>query len=104
MTYLEIGCGPAYEDCALVHSPYYQEQMQRETREFMRMIRETVGPEPVGARLAVKAFSHEFGTYHEVVCYFDELKPTSVEYAYRCEAEAPTEWDARARSALGLVS
>ena len=49
--------------------------------------------EPEGARLAVKGFTHDYGNYYEVVCYFTESLPDSVTYAYKCESdECPSEW------------
>ncbi len=63
-----------------------------ECRAYIQAIRKVLGEEPVGARLAVKSFPHDFGMYHEVVCFYDDNFPESVDYALLCEAEAPTTW------------
>lgn len=91
--YVTVGSTPAEEDCAQVGSPGYDLVARDECRRFVELLRKTFGPEPEGARLAVKAFSHDFGTYHEVVCYYDPTMEESVAYAFRCEGEAPTRWE-----------
>lgn len=52
--------------------------------------------------MRVKGHVHDFGTYYEVKCVFDDNTEAAVEYAYRCEAEASAVWDAEARRELGL--
>jgi hypothetical protein len=66
----------------------------------LRCCARSVDPEPTGARLAVKSFLHDFGDYLEVVCYFDENLPDSVEYALHCEANLPATWDDESRTPL----
>lgn len=51
-----------------------------------------LGREPVGARLYIEAFQHEFGTYLEVVCEYDTDKIDSYDYALRCESDGPLTW------------
>ena len=53
----------------------------------------TVGEEPENAHLAIKSNPHDFGTYYEVVCHFDDDDEEAAKYAYRCESEAPSQWD-----------
>jgi len=99
--YITIGSSPASEDCAQVGSENYAEQMRKETKAYIGQIRREFGPEPDGARLTVKSFPHDFGCYHEVVCYYDDTLPESVEYAFK--VECPSEnWDRQARAELGL--
>ncbi len=96
--YISIGSTPCEEDCARVGSPDYHERSRDECRRFIELIRQKLGQEPDGARLAVKSFPHDFGTYHEVVCHYDDAYPESQRYAFRCESEAPTTWtDGRPR-------
>ncbi len=91
--YIELGSAPADEDCVQVKSGGdYVEAMKKECGRFLELIREKMGQEPEGAKLAVKRFSHDFGPYFEVVCYYDENKEQSVEYAFECEANLPTRW------------
>ncbi len=92
--YIEIGPAPCEEECAQVGSDGYHARAREECRRFIGAIRAKLGPEPDGARLAAKSFSHDFGTYHEVVCWYDEGNEAAAAYAFRCEAEAPTHWPA----------
>ena len=40
------------------------------------------------------------GDYLEVVCYFDENLPESVEYALHCEDNLPATWDDESRTPM----
>lgn len=91
--YIVIGSSPSHEDCAQVGSEDYATRSRAECKRFIAQLRRTFGPEPDGAGLGTKEYAHDFGTYREVVCYFDETKPTSEAYAYRVEAECPAYWD-----------
>ncbi len=57
-------------------------------------------PEPQGAELRIRSNPHDFGSYLSVVCSFDPSDEVATGYAYRCEAEGPTEWDEEARREL----
>ncbi|MDO8637597.1 MAG: hypothetical protein Q7R34_15420 [Dehalococcoidia bacterium] len=57
------------------------------------MIRKKLGPEPEGASLGIKSNPHDFGTYYEVLCYYDDENEEAAAYAYRCESESPTHWE-----------
>jgi hypothetical protein len=88
--YIILGSSPSEESCIQVGANDYEYRAQAECRRFIRVIRDVVGPEPDGARLAVKANRHDLGTYYEVVCWYDD--PYSESYALRCEEHAPTKW------------
>ena len=66
--------------------------MRAECRRFLELIRKKLGVEPPGARLAVKANPHDFGTYYDVVCWFDDEYEEARHYALRCESQSPTTW------------
>ena len=91
--FMTIGSSPTDEPCVSVGEPDYSRRAREECNRFIELIRKVLGEEPPGAHLAVKSFPHDFGTYMEVVCYFDEDNPAANEYAYRCEADAPARWD-----------
>jgi hypothetical protein len=91
--YVNIGSSPVEEDCAQVGDPDYPTRAREECRRFIELIRMRLGPEPEGARLVIKAFPHDFGTYHEVVCWYDDEMPKSVDYAFKCESDAPSRWE-----------
>ncbi|MFN6965191.1 MAG: hypothetical protein ACK4S4_15705 [Pyrinomonadaceae bacterium] len=100
--YVDIGPSPTAEDCAQVGSDDYYERARRECRVFIDQLRRQFGDEPCSASLSVRSYPHDFGTYYEVVCYFDDDDDEAVEYAYKLESETPEHWDADARVALGL--
>lgn len=91
--FIEIGSTPAEEDCAQLGEPDYEKKATEEMRRFIELIRKDLGPEPDGAKLAIKWFPHDFGHYGEVVCYFDEDNKKARDYAFKCEAEAPSKWE-----------
>lgn len=99
---LYIASAPAGEGCAQVGSDGYREHARRECRALIGQLRRTFGPEPPNCRLHVQENPHDFGTYLSVNCSFQSDDRQAVEYAYRCEAELPEEWDAQARIELGL--
>ena len=92
--YIELGSSPCDEECAQVGQADYETAARiRECLRFIDAIRAKLGPEPPGARLVVKGFSHDYGTYYEVVCWYDPKIDESVEYAFRCESESPKTWE-----------
>lgn len=91
--FLAIGAAPCKEACAQVGDDDYGPRALAEGRRFIEAIRRKLGPEPEGARLAIKGFPHDFGTYYEVVCWYDPDRETSAVYAYDCERDAPATWD-----------
>lgn len=101
--YLSIGATPCGEDCAQVGSNNYSARVKRECAAFINQLRRQFGPEPEFASLRIKAFSHDFGTYYEVVCYFNDEDSKSVDYAFDIENNSPELWDEQAREELGIV-
>jgi hypothetical protein len=100
--YVEIGQAPCMEDCAQVGSSGYMERAMAECQAYIKAIRRVLGEEPNGARLSVKSFQHDFGSYLEVVCYYDESEPASVDYAFMCERKAPQTWEEAGMEVPGL--
>ena len=91
--YFAIGQTPSEEDCAQVGQPDYREKALAECRRYIELIRATLGLEPEGAELAIKSFPHDFGTYYEVVIWFEPDDAAAVAYATRCDDDAPRTWD-----------
>lgn len=99
--YIDIGSTPCDEDCAQVGSGDYRKRARVELQAFVNQLYRQFGNGPDGAELRVKAFPHDFGTYHEVVAYFDDTLPLSIEWAFKVENECPESWDDEARAELG---
>lgn len=92
--YLNIAATPVDEDC--VPCGENLAKQRAECNAFIGQLRRQFGEEPEGARLSVKAFQHDYGTYYEVVCYYDDKYTESVDYAFKLEAETPEKWDDKA--------
>jgi len=103
--FLDLGVTTPYlEECAQVGSREYDyhDRARREARAYIAQLRRTFGDEPDGARFSVKGHEHDFGTYLTVVCSYDPTIPASLNYAFRCESDAPEFWDEAARRELNL--
>ena len=93
---IDLGSAPALEASAQVGSEGYRSRAQRECRAFIALIRRTCGEEPEGASLRITENPHDFGTYLSVACFYEPSLPQAIEYAFRCEAQLPGEWDEEA--------
>lgn len=98
MDYISIGPTPTEEDCAQVGSDGYAFRARKECEVFKEQLKRTF---PKG-RFGIKAQTHDYGTYYEVVAYLPEDDKAAAEEAFKAEAETPTLWDAEARADLGL--
>lgn len=102
--YIFIGPTPSAEDCQQVGTDQYDPTMARaECRAYLHQLRRVYGPEPEGAVLKIKSNPHEFGSYLEVVCEYDDRNETAVEYAFNCE-NGTENWDDEAKAELKGVA
>ena len=86
MDSLSIGSAPHGEDCVQVDSSGdYVSAMRAECARYRELLRKVYGEEPEGARLVIKGNPHDFGTYYEVECKYDENNESAVEYAFKVE-------------------
>lgn len=104
--YVWLGSAPAEEACAQVGTPDYAERARTECiaykRQLVRVALAAGKDVPPGAVIMTKSESHDYGTYYEVVCKYDDTKEAAVEFAYWLEENMPGHWDDEAREALGL--
>lgn len=102
--YISIGNAPVEEtNLAQLDKPDYLEKAKRECQAFIQQLRRERGDEPNGAKLTIKHNPHDFGTYLDVVCYFDDTNEAATKYAFACESETPAFWDEEAKRELGLL-
>ena len=101
--YIEVGATPCDEDCEQLGPGYDPAKARAECKAFIGQIRRELGLEPDGARLTVRSNPHDFGTYIEVACVFDDENEAASDYAFKCESTSPN-WDETARRELGLVA
>jgi len=91
--FIELGPTPPEEESAQVGEDDYRKKAIAECRRYIGLIRQKLGSEPEGARLKIKSYPHDFGTYYEVACEYDDSKPVSVDYAFACESQGPQTWN-----------
>lgn len=90
--FLTIGSSPCAEDCVQVGAENYKSLATAECQRFIDLIREKLGPETGSAKLGIKSFPHDFGSYLEVVCWYDEEDEIGAGYAFNVESNAPENW------------
>jgi hypothetical protein len=84
-----------------VGSEDYGKWSRIECRALINQIRRVLGPEPEGAGLRVRSNPHDFGTYYEVACEFDDSCEKAINYAFDCEAgKMGVVWDEEALAEL----
>lgn len=84
--HIYIGSTPSDEDCAatgITHNAMHYNT--RECLSYIEALRKKYGDEPNGAKLSIRWESHDFGTYAEVVCYYNDDDKDAVDYAFKCE-------------------
>lgn len=91
-TYLELGGTPSDEDCAQVGQDDYREKALAECRRYKAQLERQFPNPPEGCSFGIKSFPHDFGSYHEVVIYFNDGNDEQIDFAYKVENEAPGNW------------
>ena len=101
MDTISIGPVPANEECTPVRTGKdYLPAMCQECRAFAHQLRRKFGDPPADAAFFIKSNPHEFGEYLEVAVRYDPSSREAVEFAFRVDDEAPTEWDDEAQKEL----
>jgi len=101
MDYFDLGSAPADERCAqLGVDEDYETRARHECRVLIHQFHRLCGDPPPGAFFRVMANPHDFGVYYSVAIHFDPNDTVAVAYAYRCDEEAPDQWDLGARLEL----
>jgi hypothetical protein len=97
--YIYIGSAPADAPVAQLGFPDFERLQSVEIAHYLRMLREKF-PLP---DFRVKREHHEFGSYREVVAYFDDEDEAQVEQAYEAECYFD-KWDDQALEAIRAAS
>ena len=104
MEYMEIGSSPYEEDCAQVGSNGYVERANKELFAYMNQLKRLFpAAESLGIRFRIKWFSHDFGSYGEVVVKYSDANPDDEALALFLENNTPEFWDDIAKERLGLL-
>ena len=93
LDHLYIGPSPSDEDCAQIGITEGAQRLNRiECEAYIEALRKVYGDEPEGAYLESKAERHDFGSYREVVCYYDTDNRDAALYAFKVESGLRT-WE-----------
>ena len=101
MDYIYVGSTPYEEDCAQVGTSGYLQEARKECTAYINQLTRVYGEPPGDTHYRIKAESHDFGTYFEVVIYYNDSVTEEVDYAYQVEAGC-AEWDEQAKKELGI--
>ena len=101
MDYLNIGPSPCGETCVAVGNPDYHNLARQECERFKQQIIRHYPP-VFNARVAIKAFEHDFGTYYEVCVVYSVEDEEANEYAFAVENDTKgvlQKWDSDTNTA-----
>ena len=96
LDYIELGSTPHGEPCAQVGSPDYSERARLECAAYADQLRRTYPNQCEKIRLKRQSFSHDFGSYYEVVAIFRDDNEDAADAAIFLQDNAPEYWDAEA--------
>ena len=94
--YLTLEATPVGEDCSQVGVENYSHMSRIECSVFKDQLERTFPK----CNFGVKSFPHDFGTYREVVVYFDDENEEESENAFEVESNLPEFWDDVAKKLL----
>lgn len=95
--WLEIGPTPSEESCQQVGTADYNAELAlKECKTYKDQLQR----EYPNARLGIKKFPHDFGSYYEVVVYFDPKNEDETELAFDVENNASPYWDTVSREII----
>lgn len=102
-----LGPCPASEDGAQCGAEGYGLRAVAEIEAYRKQVTRAAarftGGVPKGVRFARKSFSHDFGSYYELVAYYDDTDHEANKFIWWLDEVLPQEWDDEARAELGLV-
>lgn len=101
--FITIGPTPLAEPCSQMGKSYYKEFSIMEIKAFINQCKRTVSKEfnmNYLPKISSKTFTHDFGSYQEVVVYYDNNNEKQVEQAYWLEAHTDEFWDDEALQEL----
>ena len=91
--YITLGPTPCEEACAQAGSDNYATESTKETKRYIALLQKLFPNPTQDNAFNRKAFPHDFGTYHEVVVWYDTNNAESVKFAFHVEANLPANWE-----------
>jgi hypothetical protein len=92
LEYIELGPSPAGEDCVQVGEQNYSRNARKECERYVSLLEEMFPTDNHNNFFEIMGFPHDFGTYYEVVVYFNPTNTKSVDFAYNVESNLPEYW------------
>lgn len=89
--YIELGPTPSEENCAQVGDDFYEKNAREECHRYLEQLIRQWG-EKNAHRFGIKRFPHDFGSYFEVVVYFDSDSEDDLDFAIKVENNLPAVW------------
>lgn len=95
MDYLVLGSTPYDEPCAQVGSSNYRAATKLESEHFIKQLQSLLLSKFPDSELSIrsKGFPHDFGTYHEVVVYYNPNNADQCEQAFWLDENVPANWE-----------
>lgn len=90
--YVNLSCVPYNEEEVQVGDPDYARKARIQCNLYIKLLRQIFGEEPVSASFRITSNPHDFGTYYDLRCEFDERYEAAKEYAYNVEKNEPDVW------------
>jgi hypothetical protein len=90
--YIELGPVPGDEDCAQIGEDNYHRKAMAECHRYLEQLIRKWGEENAH-RFGIKRFPHDFGSYFEVVVYFDSDIEDELDFAIKVENNLPANWE-----------
>lgn len=90
---IDLGSTPAFEPSVPINSENYQILARKECQRYVDLLRAMFGKEPEGAKLIITENKHEQSRCLEVCVQYDPSEEKAINYAFKLESEAPTNWE-----------
>lgn len=105
--YLTLGPTPSDEKCSQVGTDNYVEQSKKECTAYVHQLERLFttaidSKVPEDCYFGIKRFDHDFGSYREVVIYYDSDNEESSNFAFNVENNCPANWDDEAKKELNI--
>jgi len=102
--HLHVGPTPAEEECANIAEPRGDVANRAECIAYRHALERFYGEPPNEARFGIKSQLHEFGSYREVVIYYNPDDELEAAYAFNVEAGLGTWAEAGMRAPFTIIN
>lgn len=103
--YLTLGPTPCGEECQQIGENFDPIKAKKEMAVYIAQLqRQFPTWEADGIYFRTKSFPHDFGSYSEVVVWFDDNDEKSCQAAYNVEANLPEYWDVPATAHMSTLN